>query len=366
MSDEILILGGSGNFGKRIAELLTREAIPVIIAGRDRAKLAAALSGLPAGLGQAEAFDVDRDLGDVLARLRPRAVVNTCGPFQDKDYGVARTCIDAGTHYIDIADGRDFVTGIAALDLQARARNVAVVSGASTVPALTAAVIEHLRPAFASLDRLRFGIAPGARAERGLATTQAIMGYAGRPLKPCAGAPRRHGWQDLHRQTYPVIGARWMANCDVPDLDLLPARYDISDIGFAAGLEIAPLHLGVWMLSWLIRAGLPIDLKKSAPFLLAASRWFDRFGSADGGMHVVLSGRDHDGRALTKRWFIVARDGHGPYIPTVPAVVLARRIARGETLASGATPCVGLVSLAEYLAPLAHLDVRTYEAAETA
>ena len=37
---KVLILGGYGNFGKRIAELLTRQGVTVIIAGRDRAKAA--------------------------------------------------------------------------------------------------------------------------------------------------------------------------------------------------------------------------------------------------------------------------------------------------------------------------------------
>jgi len=36
--DKVLILGGYGNFGKRIATLLTRQKIAVIIAGRDGKK----------------------------------------------------------------------------------------------------------------------------------------------------------------------------------------------------------------------------------------------------------------------------------------------------------------------------------------
>jgi uncharacterized protein YbjT (DUF2867 family) len=35
---KVLILGGYGNFGKRIAHLLTRHNVPVIIAGRDADK----------------------------------------------------------------------------------------------------------------------------------------------------------------------------------------------------------------------------------------------------------------------------------------------------------------------------------------
>ena len=76
-------------------------------------------------------------------------------------------------------------------------------------------------------DRRRqiLSLTAGQKAERGLATTQAILGYVGRKLKPCAGYETRYGWQDLHLQKYPGIGSRLMANCDVPDLDLLPQKW---------------------------------------------------------------------------------------------------------------------------------------------
>lgn len=148
-----------------------------------------------------------------------------------------------------------------------------------------------------------------------------------------------------------------MANCDVPDLDLLPSRYGISRIRFSAGMELAPLHLGLWGLSWLVRAGLPIKLDRFAKPLLAISNLLNGFGSADGGMHVLMEGRGPDGQPLSIGWFIVARQGHGPYIPSVPSVVLATQLVTGTLKLRGAYPCVGLVSLDDYLGALAHLDV---------
>jgi hypothetical protein len=356
-----LILGGYGNFGKRIAGLLTRKGVAVVIAGRDAAKAAAAAKTLPQQLTQHAAFDAKSDLARQLALLRPSVVINTCGPFQNSDYGIAETCIARAIHYIDLADGRDFVTGITTLDAAAKKQNVAVMSGASTVPALTCAVVENLAPRLREIYSLTFGIAPGQKAERGLATTQAILGYAGRKLKPCAGYETRYGWQDLYLQAYPEIGKRWMANCDVPDLDLLPERFGIERIRFSAGMEIPAVHFGIWLLSWGVRVGLPIDLAKHAAALLKASNWLDRFGSADGGMHIILEGRDGSGRQITLKWFIVARDGDGPYIPTVPATVLARKIIAGTFVRTGAMPCMGMITLREYLDELAHLKIKTFE-----
>jgi len=357
---KVLILGGYGNFGKRIARLLTRKGVAVIIAGRDGAKAAALANVLPSDLAEIAIFDAKSTLPAQLAILEPLVVINTCGPFQNADYGIARACIAGGVHYIDLADGRDFVIGITQLDGNAKERNVAVISGASTVPALSAAVIEHFLPEFSAIDSMTFGIAPGQKAERGLATTQGILSYVGKKLKPCAGYETRYGWQDIYRQSYPEFGGRWMANCDIPDLDLLPEKYGIKRIRFSAGMEISAIHFGLWLLSWGMRLGIPIDLPKYAPTLLKASEWFDVIGSADGGMHVILKGADKSGHAVTKQWFIIARDGDGAYIPTVPAVVLAAKIINGVFARTGAMPCVGMVTLQEYLDELGHLKIKTY------
>jgi hypothetical protein len=82
-------------------------------------------------------------------------------------------------------------------------------------------------------------------------------------------------------------------------------------------------------------------------------------------MHIILKGKDRSGRQTTIKWFVIALDGDGPYIPTVPAVVLARKIVTGQFGATGAMPCVGLVSLEEYLHELKDFKVKTYESVAT-
>jgi hypothetical protein len=357
----VLILGGYGNFGKRIARMLTRQNIHVVIAGRDPAKAQSLVNALPPSLAEIAVFDVMQNLAGQLQILKPAVVINTCGPFQTNDYSVAKTCIAHGVHYIDLADGRDFVTGITALHEEAKSRDVAVISGASTVPGLTSAVIEHYLPEFSEISSLKYGISPGQKTERGLATTQAILGYVGKKLKPGAASPERYGWQDLYIQSYPQLGRRWMANCDIPDLDLLPEKYGIQHIQFSAGMENPVVHLGLWALSWLVRTGLPLNLPNYAATLLKVGKWFDLFGSADGGMHMILNGKDRAGKPMTKKWFIIARDGDGPYIPAIPSIVLAKKIISNQLSARGAMACVGLVRLEDCLEELKILKVFTCE-----
>ncbi len=358
--DTVLVLGGYGNFGKRIARGLGRRGVPTVIAGRDAAKAEALAADVPGARGIA--VDIHRDLDAVLARERPSVVVHTCGPFQGSDYAVARACLRAGIHYVDLADARDFVRDFQQLDAEARAAGVTLISGASTVPGLSSAVIEHMRPQFARLDVLDFGISPGQKAERGLATTRAILGYVGKPLTPFTGNRRPYGWQDVHRQTYPIMGRRWLANCDIPDLDLLPAAYGLRAIRFGAGLELAPLHLGLWLVSWAVRLGLPIDLAALARPMLAVSDAFNVFGSDTGGMHVTLSGLDLNGVPLTLSWFILAKNSDGPQIPCVPAILLAQQLyEKSAGLAAGAFPCVGLISLDDYVEALSPFAIQIFE-----
>lgn len=355
---KILILGGYGNFGKRIATALTKAGLEIIIAGRNQAK-AEKLANKLGTNAEIAIFDANECLDEQLQKLKPLLIINTCGPFQTADYRIAESCINKRIHYIDLADGREFVTDISALNEQAINAGVAIISGASTVPGLSSAVIENFKHEFEHIELLKFGISPGQKAERGLATTKGIMTYVGKKLKPFTGNDSAYGWQDIYRQTYPILGTRWMANCDIPDLDLLPKKYAIKKIKFSAGLEIPALHLGLWLLSWGVRLGLPLNLPSQSNALLHASNWLNHFGSENGGMHVILKGVGSNGKPHQRSWFIIAKEGHGPHIPTIPAIHLAKQIASNQVPKSGVYPCVGLISLDNYLGELKDYAITT-------
>jgi hypothetical protein len=364
----VLLLGGYGNFGARIARELARDSdIELILAGRNLAAADAFVTRLHTGANAS--LDAARlDVGDSafaqrLRALTPDLVIHTCGPFQAQDYRVADAALDAGAHYLDLADAREFVAGIGTLDAKARACDRLAVTGASTVPGLSAAVIDHFRGEFAELGEVDIGISPGNRSPRGAATVAAILSYVGRPLHMWKNGQAHtvFGWQDLHRHAYPEpVGRRWLSNCDVPDLALFPARYSgLRNLRFGAGLELGLLHLGLWLLSWPARARLLPRLDRWTPTFKRISEWFLRNGSDAGAMHVQMRGTGADGKALTVTWTLLAGSGHGVQVPATAAVVLTRKLARRELSARGAMPCLGLFTLEDYLAALAAYDVRT-------
>ena len=362
----VLVLGGYGVFGGRIAERLAREPdVEVIVAGRSlerAAELVARLAkGARAKLTPAR-LDATKIAAGELAELRPLLVINASGPYQLQDYRLPRACIAAGAHYVDLADARGFVTGIGALDAQAKEAGVLVVSGASTVPAVAAAVIDEHVPQFASLETATVVIAPGNSFDPGLATTQSILSTLGRPnAAPSNGSgalPGTYGWQRLRRRVIPGLGARWLGACDTPDLDLLPRRYPgLSSVRIFAALEVGAFHLGLWGLSWLVRGGLLRHPERLAAPLLGVKRALGSLGSDVGGMLVSLEGKGRDGAPRRVDWHLIARSGHGPYIPAMPSLILAKRLLAGTLARRGAMPCLGLFTLADFLSEVADLDI---------
>lgn len=344
----VLILGGFGNFGARIVRALAQgHGISVFAAGRNP-------SNAPPDVANSNVRCVAIDLtsprwADALRLIKPVVVIHCVGPFQGQDTSIAKAVLAAGAHYIDIADGRAFVAQFAA-EVHAtatRAKRLAV-TGASTLPALSSTVVDALLPRFSRLDGIDTVIAPGQRAPRGAATLAAVLSYAGVAFPVWRGGTWRTaiGWLGLSRVALGPLGARWAADCDVPDLALFPARYaTVKDVRFRAALEVGVQHFAIATLAWLRRLGIPLPITKLSSFLEWAAKRMDRFGSGDGTMTVTLRGLDHAQQPLTLRWQVIAPNHHGPEIPCMAAILITKRLARGDIHQVGAMPCMGLLTL---------------------
>ncbi len=360
----ILIVGGYGAFGTHAGRLLARDAgLELIIAGRNGARAREAAAALSAGAA-AKVGHATLDAACVgaadLEALAPSVVVNASGPFQSDAYVLAKAAIGAGCHYVDLADLRAFVTGIVALDTAARAAGVEVVSGASSVPGLSSAVVVVCAAEFARLESIEIAISPGNSFDPGEATVASILAGLGRPIEALEGGAKRslHGWQGLRRKAFPGLGRRWLSNVDVPDLALFPEHYrELETVRFGAGLEVASFHLGLWGLAVLARARVIGDPRRLAGPLLAVKRRLSFLGSDRGGMTVDLTGIGADGDKCQICWHLVAGSGHGPYIPAIPAVIVARRLARNKGIEPGARACFGLFTPDDFIAEARGLDI---------
>ena len=355
---KVLILGGYGNFGKRIVESLSAiKGITVVIAGRNIKKAERLLEelsliGVSAEL-KATKIDIlsSQCLNDIQT-IAPDLVIHTGGPFQGQDYAVAEACISIGCHYIDLADDRRFVCDITTLNDQAKDKDVLIVSGASSVPGLSSTIIDKFMGEYSIIEEIDFAIAPGNKAERGEATVRGILSYTGHPFKVLNDGKwlNRYGWMSARRLNFgKVIGRRWLANIDIPDLELLPKRYKgVKTVNFQAGLELPFLHLGMVFMALLAKIGLVKNWSILTRLIFNSSEIFKKLGTDTGGMQINLKGLDKNNKPKSVKWILVAENGVGPYIPTLSAIIIAKKLIKGEIDLRGASPCLGMYTLQEF------------------
>ena len=362
----VLLVGATGAFGRRLAELLARDpGLELVLAARTSRSLDELAACLRAGGARAAVATrpFERERPEALAAIAPWLVVDAAGPFQACGYTLVLAAVSAGAHYVDLADGRDFVAGFqAAVGPDAAAAGVSAVTGASSTPALSHAALERLTAGWSEIESVRVVISPGARAPRGLSVVRAILSYAGRPVRVFqhGGWVVRSGWSGLHRPSMPGLGRRLASLCETPDLDLVPARFAVTrEVLFLAGLELPVMHLGLWALALLVRSGVARSLAPLAPTLRRGADVLAQLGTDRGGMIVEACGRDPRGQPVQAQWALWAEAGAGPFTPAAPAAALIRAMAAGEVVTCGAQVCVGLLSLDTILAELADLPIHT-------
>ena len=356
----ILILGGYGTFGGRLAKLLADEiAVTLIIAGRSltKAQTFCAEQSTVATLIP-HVFDRDGDLEKQIRTVSPHVVVDASGPFQNygpDPYRVVSTCLTLGVHYLDFADGSDFVAGVSQFDTAAKERGVFILSGVSSFPVLTAAVVRELAKNMHQIKSIRGGIAPSPYAGVGENVIRAIASYAGKPVKLTRGGKSATGYGLIETMRYTIAppGKLPLHNIrfslvDVPDLQLIPHDWpQLDSIWMGAGPAPEILLRALNGLAWLVRQGI---LPTLLPFAKLFYRVINivRWGEDRGGMFVAVDGYNADHQPVTRSWHLLAEGGDGPMIPSMAIEAIIRAMVLGKIPPNGARPATHDITLDDY------------------
>lgn len=354
---KILILGGYGVFGGRLAQLLSDVAgLTILIGGRDQEK-ANRFCETFCGAARQVPIKVDRRaVTSLLECERPDLVVDASGPFQhygQSRYAVIEACIAAQIDYLDFADAADFVFGVSQFDARARQAGIFVLSGVSSFPVLTAAVLREISKTI-SIEKVEGGIAPSPFAGVGLNVIRAVVGYAGGPVSLLRDGRTASGTgiAETRRYTVAVPGHLPLRNLlfslvDVPDLQVIPPEYpELTDIWMGAGPVPEPLHR---MLIALARARAFLKLPSLAPLSRLCYLVLNRmkYGEHRGGMYVRVSGHS-DGQPAQRSWHLLAEGDDGPFIPSMAIEAIVRKMLAGTRPAPGARPATHSLELADY------------------
>ncbi|WP_271044115.1 saccharopine dehydrogenase family protein [Pseudomonas sp. VB3] len=355
MRFRVMVIGGYGNFGSIVSRhLIGMPGIDLVISGRDRVKLLCKVQALDTQTGRTCQYWCGDAMGSefraALGSMAIDLVIHTGGPFQGQSYAVAQSCIDAGVNYCDLSDCRTFVNGIGVLDARARQAGVAILSGCSSVPTLSAALIDQQRHHFQRIDAIEHGISSSAKMP-GLSTVEGVLAYAGKPIKQLKDGQVHEvlGWQDLTLRKMPGLGTRLLANVDVPDMDIFASRYGAHTLAFKAGAGLKLGGVANYLLAQALRTGLVRDHAAWAGRLHRLGAWFERFGDGKSAMYIDVQGLGLDGGPLSMTLQLTALNDKGPEIPSCAAVALAAKMSGGYLPEPGARACVGEINVDEYM-----------------
>lgn len=321
----VLVIGGTGGFGQSICRQLDAEGHRVVALGRSRSSGARLVGQNP----RIQFVIADRGAIDA-AFMRTRgieAVVDASGSFQSRGVGLARCAIFAGVHYIDISDDEGFIARIEALAAEARAAGIVIVSGASSTPGLSGAVVARCVEGMERVDAVDISITASNQAVFGEAVLEAMLDRAGAPF--VRGFGRERQMIRLRRITLKVRGApgltRSVLRCESADeRQISRVCGDHVLTRFWAGGEADWQNRAMQIVAWLVRSRMLSTGVRMLRMARLGRGLSSPRGGGRSGMKVRVIGSAH-GRRMVRTWTLIAEDGQGPLLPAlgVPAVVAA-------------------------------------------
>ena len=353
---KILILGEQGAFSRRIRDALSRspdiECVIGVSNERQRERLVRKTHSTVMTVLH-DSHSLQRALKDIFA------VVNTWGPFLDRDYTVAEQCAELGVHYIDPADTREHATGLTHLARKAEKTGSLIVTGAATAPTLSAALVDMLVPEFDRIREIHACIALSKLDCRELATARAILNYSSvmMRMKEKGRWQEFEGWSKPRPVYFPApVGRRRGYLCDMLDLDIFPRLYGAQTVTFRTALSSRTGSVVLSLCRWLKRRDMIQNLPQPAALLLRTLSRLRGVGNRHGGLGVEVRGTKDGGRAIHSI-FLIARDENSPAIAAAPAVALIKKWAREGVPGPGIKTCVGMLDWPSLRDEMAEYDI---------
>lgn len=326
----VIILGGLGLFGRTVAEQLRNERIAVEIAARR------AGADIIADANDAFALRSFLRSGDL--------VVDAAGPFQARSTALVETAIDVGCDIVDLNDSVAYAEKVLTLEPRIAAAGIRVLSGASTVSAVAAAVIRQRE--ITNPQRVAGFLAPATRYTANAGAARSLIASVGRNVRVWRDGRLQsaEGWSEP--RTFPMsrpVGSVCGRLFETADAVYLPRIWPTLR---EVTMHVDPNTPGLNLL--LRAAGTVPGLRSLMMASMPLGTWIARkFGASAGGIGYEIE--DADGNLL--RSAIVAEKG-SQLVAVAPAVLAARAILAGQFDYRGLVPPdrhVDPTSLIEFL-----------------
>lgn len=325
----VTVFGGYGVFGAHVARALAANGLPVRIAGRDAEQARRAAARLGTG-HEGIAADLRDPASCARALSGARVAVCCAGPFSSLPSILPEACLQAGVHYVDIADDRGWLTRLRRLDERFRDRGLTAAGGCSSLPGISGTLALLAAERLPAVDRARVTLFIGNRNPKGGAAVLSAAAQLGRrflsPQGPLTGLRGREV-VDLP----PPFGPRAVLDFESPELDLFPTLLGARSVRVKVGFESRLATTSMAALSVLgPRLG-----TAAARAIAPVARLLSRSGHSGGIVKVELWGPD--GAAVSAA---LGGAEDGQRMAALPAAFVAQalwdpenRIARGTITA---------------------------------
>jgi saccharopine dehydrogenase-like NADP-dependent oxidoreductase len=239
----VLLVGGSGNSGRRTAaELMRFEEVSLTVAARraDSATRVAELLGGSSGKVAALGLDATGK-SELASAARDHDVVASCaGPAHRLEIPAISACIDAGTAYVSLCDDRAATAESLDLDGAAKTAGVTVVTGCGLSPGITNLLTAYAAQSLDRVEEIEVAVAYSLNDSPGDSTMSHLLHELSREAPYVSEFRTVNGRAgDLPRPIYFPEPVGWVETftCGHPEALTAPRVYpDLRAIRFRTGL----------------------------------------------------------------------------------------------------------------------------------
>lgn len=341
MSRRIVVIGGTGFFGRAAVELLRAEGMTLLVAGR----------GTRRDSGSAPDLRVDADDPVALrhALLAGDIVLDAAGPFQERSAALIETALDIDCDVVDLSDSLGYWLQIDALRARIDLKGIRVLTSCSSVTTLLAALV--CASGVRDPARVSVYLSPASRFTASAGTGGALSHSLVRPIQILRGGslvPAR-GWREsrVFSMPPPIGRARGYLMESIHAATLPRIFPTLRDADFWVDSRVPGLN---WVFCLLARApAVAAKLPRAGRLSMSLAR---ALGSTAGGMLAEIE--DGSGAVTQTRVFAPRRS----YLAAVaPAVLATRAIATGRFTEKGLVPHDRHVDPDELIAYLRRLGI---------
>lgn len=233
MTQQVLILGGTGRIGSSVAaDLIEHTPVTLQLAGRSESR-GEQLDTRFGGRAQFLSLDLADQEGLDRAIAGVDLVIHCAGPFHFRDGRVLKSCIQQGVNYLDVSDHPSFTRKALALRDAATRAGITAIVNTGIFPGISNSMVRRDVERLDKVERIHLSYVVGSSGGAGLTVMRTTFLGLQRPFQ----AWLEGQWQQVkpysQRETitfpppYGRTGVYWF---DMPETFTLPETFSVQNV----------------------------------------------------------------------------------------------------------------------------------------